>query len=238
MGLLPLGPLIEPRSVDDDLPIGSELHVRPVHRARRRAFEVDPFAVIAAAVARTLELVFAGLPVRSAAQMCAARVDNKDAVWSAVHPDAVFLLKLGIYAQRVVGGIADLENRGWLEKRARQEKAEEGNEPCAEKRRDRAPDQTAAAFVGSAGLGPDARKAACRCGFGCADSRSADVFRRVLVAGSRRFRCLRLRFDRFRFRTRHSEPPRLYLLLAILGRRLVARLSFPASNAYSFAFLF
>src|SRR5690348_3445967 len=228
MARLSLGPLIEPGSVHDNLAIRSNLYVRAVHRARRRAFEVHSFAVIAAAVAGALEFILACLPVGSAAQMRAARVDNKNAVRSAVHPDAVFLLELGVYAKRVVGGIADFKNRGRLEKRAREEKAEKGNEPCAEKGRDRAPDQTAASFVGGAGLGPNGGKAACRCGFRRADSRSANVLRRVRAAGSRRFCRLRFRpirfgFDRFRFRTRHAHPPQLYVLLEILFRQLLVR---------------
>ena len=119
MARLSLGPLIEPGSVHDNLAIRSNLYVRAVHRAWRRAFEVHTFAVITAAVAGALEFVFAGLPIGSAAQMRAARVDYKDAVRSAVHPDAVFLLKFGIYAKRIVGRIADFENGGRLEKRSR-----------------------------------------------------------------------------------------------------------------------
>src|SRR5215472_134906 len=89
VALLSLGPLIQARSVHDDLAIGGDLDVRAVHRARGRTFEVHPFAVIAAAVTGALELVFACFPVRGAAQVRAARVYNKDAVRSAVHPDAV-----------------------------------------------------------------------------------------------------------------------------------------------------
>src|SRR5690242_15614785 len=145
--------------------------------------------------------------------MRAARVDNKDAVRSAVHPDAVFLLPLGVHTESVVGGIANFENRGRLKKCSRKEETKERNEPRAKKRRHGAPDQPATPFIGLAGLGPDAGYATCRRGFGRADGRRADVFCRVRTAGGRRFRRLRLRFHRFRFRTRHAEPPRLYALL-------------------------
>src|SRR5258708_31588005 len=102
-----------------------------IHRARGWALEVDAFAVIAAAVTGALEFVFAGFPVRRAAEMGAARVDNENAIGSAVDPDAVFLLPLGVNAERVVGRIANFEDSGRLEERARQEEAKEGDKPGA-----------------------------------------------------------------------------------------------------------
>src|SRR6266404_3309429 len=136
---LSLGPLIKARSVDNDLTVGRQFDVGAIHRARRRAFEVDAFAVIAAAVTRALEFVFAGLPVRCAAEMGAARVDNENAIGSAVDPDAVFLLPLGVDAERVVGRIANLEDGGRLEEGAWQEETEEGDKPGAQKARDCTP---------------------------------------------------------------------------------------------------
>ena len=151
------------------------MYVGTVHRARRGAFEVHAFAVIAAAVARTLELVFAGFPVRRAAKMRAAGINHKEPVGSAVHPDAVFLLKLGVHAESVVRGIADFENRGRFEERSWEEEAEEGDEPCTKKGRNSAPDQAAASFIGFRRLRADCRNAArCR-GLGRADRRSADA---------------------------------------------------------------
>src|SRR5258705_11732860 len=110
-----------------------------IHRARRGAFEVDAFAVIAAAVTRALEFVFAGFPVRRAAEMGAAGVDDENTIGSAVNPDAIFLLPLGVDADRVVGRIANFENGGGLEEGAWQEEAEEGDKPGAEKTGDGAP---------------------------------------------------------------------------------------------------
>ena len=55
--------------VHHNLAFGIELHVRAIHGPRRRTLEVDAFGVVAAAVARALELVFAGLPVGRAAQV-------------------------------------------------------------------------------------------------------------------------------------------------------------------------
>src|SRR6266581_1972109 len=72
-------------------------------------------------MARTLELVLAGLPVGRAAQMSAARVNDKDAIGRAVHPNAVFLLPLGVHAESIIRGVANLENRGRFEERARKE---------------------------------------------------------------------------------------------------------------------
>src|ERR1700730_9939467 len=119
---LAFGPLIEARGVDHDLAIGREFDVCAIHRARRGAFEIDALAVVSAAVARALEFVLAGFPVRRAAEMGAARVDDENAVRSAVDPDAIFLLPLGVYAQRVVGRIANFEYGGRLKERARQKK--------------------------------------------------------------------------------------------------------------------
>src|SRR6266404_8085960 len=136
---LSLGPLIKARSVDNDLTVGRQFDVGAIHRARRRAFEVDAFAVIAAAVTRALEFVFAGFPVRRAAEMSAARVDNETTIGSAVDTDAVFLLPLGVDAERVVGWIANFEDGGGFEECARQEEAEEGDKPSAEKTGDCTP---------------------------------------------------------------------------------------------------
>src|SRR5258708_28037041 len=132
MAGLSLGPLVEPRGVYDDLAVGRQFYVGAIHRARCGAFEIDAFAVVAAAVTRALEFVFAGFPVRRAAEVRAARVDDENAVGRAVDPDAVFLLPLGVDAERVIRGITDLENGGRLEEGARQEKTEEGDKPGAQ----------------------------------------------------------------------------------------------------------
>src|ERR1700691_4088444 len=50
MRRLSFWPLIEPRCVDNDLPIGSQFDLGAVHRSRGRPFEINSFAVIAAAV--------------------------------------------------------------------------------------------------------------------------------------------------------------------------------------------
>src|SRR6266702_8238140 len=106
-------------------------------------------------MARTLELVLAGLPVGRAAQMSAARVNDKDAIGRAVHPNAVFLLPLGVHAESIIRGVANLENRGRLEERARKEKTEEGNEPGTEQRGDATPHYAPASFADAAGPGAD-----------------------------------------------------------------------------------
>src|SRR5437879_1471045 len=127
MAWLSLGPLIEPRSVYDDLAVGRQLDVRAVHRARRGTLKIDAFAVIPAAVTWALEFVFAGFPVRRAPEMRAARVDDENAIGSAVDPDAIFLLPLGVHAERIIGWITDLESSGRLKERSRQEKTDEGD---------------------------------------------------------------------------------------------------------------
>ena len=122
---LSLGPLIEPRSVDDDLAVGRQFYVCAVHGSRGRPFEVDAFAVVAAAVARAFELIFAGLPIGRASQMRAACVDHEYAVRRAIHPDAIFLLELGVDAKRELRGIANLENGVGFKKSAGKKKPEE-----------------------------------------------------------------------------------------------------------------
>src|ERR1044071_8005253 len=85
---------VEPICIDDDLAFGVEFDVGAIHGARGRAFEVDALAVVAAAVARALELVLARLPVGRAAEVRAARVDDEDAVGVLDDPDAELLLPL------------------------------------------------------------------------------------------------------------------------------------------------
>src|SRR5690349_17017131 len=76
-----LRPLIKLRDVDQDLAVGGDLEVSAIHGTGCGTFEVDALAVVAAAVAGTLELVFARLPIRGAAQLSAAGVNDKDAIW-------------------------------------------------------------------------------------------------------------------------------------------------------------
>src|SRR5947209_6527321 len=104
-----------------------------VHGTRCRPLEIDSFAVVSAAVARTLEFVLTWFPVRSASEMRAARVDHKQPVGSAIHPNTVFLLEFRIDAEREFRRIADLEQGIRLEESARKKEAEEGEEPGSEK---------------------------------------------------------------------------------------------------------
>src|ERR1039457_3042407 len=91
---LALGPLVDVAQVHHNLSLGIQFDVRPVHGSRRRTLEVDAFGVVAAAVARALELVLARLPVGRAAQMGADGGDDEDTLGVADHPDAVLILKL------------------------------------------------------------------------------------------------------------------------------------------------
>src|SRR5579859_4114500 len=234
MAGLALGPLKQARGVDNDLAVGGQFDVRAVHRPRCGAFEVHAFTVVAAAVARTLEFIFAGFPVRGAAEMGAARVDDEDAIGRAIDPDAIFLLPLGIHAERVVRGITDLENGGRLEQRARKKEAQEGNEPGAEKTGDRAPHQAATAGVDLTGVrrtdGSEARGAR---GFGGAHSRSADVAGRVFGDSHRCLGCIRFRFIRRGLRARHAIPPETYFCEIRTRPRKLPRISSRARNRKS-----
>src|SRR5215218_7557355 len=102
LALFAFRPLVERADVDQNLSFCIKTYLRAVHWPRRRPFEVDALAVVATAMARAFELVFTGLPVRRAAKMCAARVDNEEPVGSPRHPDAVLLLPLRIDTKGVV----------------------------------------------------------------------------------------------------------------------------------------
>src|SRR5437762_4096718 len=65
--------------VDQNLAVIGQHDARAFERARRRAFEVDAAQVVAAAVARTLELVFRRQVVRRAPEMRADRDERIEA---------------------------------------------------------------------------------------------------------------------------------------------------------------
>src|ERR1035438_587841 len=80
-------PGVDMAQAHHNLTIGVELDMGAIHGARCRTFEVDSFSVVAAAMARALELAFAGDPVRSTAEMGADRGDHEDAFAVSHHPD-------------------------------------------------------------------------------------------------------------------------------------------------------
>ena len=87
--------------------------------------------------------------------MSAASVNHEEPVRCAIHPYAIFLLKFRIHAQTEICGIADLERGGRLEKRAGQEKAEEGDEPCRHERGERRPGKAPARLIDLVVFGSD-----------------------------------------------------------------------------------
>src|SRR5437763_7227489 len=113
--------------------------MRTIHRARRRAFKVYAFAVVAAAVTWTLELVLARFPIGRATKVRAAREDDKEAIRSLINPDAIGLLPLCINALRIVAGKTDAEGARWLEDGARHEEAHEREEADGQKTGDCCP---------------------------------------------------------------------------------------------------
>src|SRR5438034_393800 len=72
---LPLGPGIQNGRIHLNLPVRTLLYMRAIHWPWRRTFKVDAFVVVSAAVAWTFEFVLRRLPVWSAPQMSAARVN-------------------------------------------------------------------------------------------------------------------------------------------------------------------
>ncbi len=99
---LALRPFIKPADVHHYLAFSIQFDVSAIHRPRRRSFEVDSFAVVATAMAGTLEFVFTGFPVGRAAEVRAARINHKHAIGSFVNPDSILLLPLGIDAKCVI----------------------------------------------------------------------------------------------------------------------------------------
>src|SRR5262249_38302181 len=164
---LALGPGEQLGDINDDLSVGRQFQLGPVHGTRRRTLEVNSFAVVAAAVARTLEFILARLPVGGAAQVRAASINHEQAVGGAINPDTVFLLPLRVDAESVVRRIANLERSARFKKSAGQKEAEECNEPCAEEGCDTYPGKPAAAGVDGSVFGADRGHPTCGGGLGC-----------------------------------------------------------------------
>src|SRR6266700_1283570 len=68
---------IKATGIHHDFARGVEFHMGAVHGPRRGPFEIDGFGIVTAAVARALELILAGLPLRRATQMSSA-VENDE----------------------------------------------------------------------------------------------------------------------------------------------------------------
>src|SRR5579859_595970 len=202
MAWLALWPFEKLGNIHNNLSVGRQLQSCAVHRTRRRPFEVDSLAVVTAAMAGTLEFVLAGFPIGSAAEVRATGVNHKQAVRSAVHPDAVFLLTLGIHTESVIRREADLKYSGRFEKCAGKKKTQKRDEPSPEKAGDRTPNQAAASFVNSAVDRPNGRDSGGGGSFGGSDGRRTDKLC-SFAAGCGRFRCVRFRISRIRFRGRH-----------------------------------
>src|SRR6476659_3413004 len=112
--------LVQLRDVDDNLSFCIERNIRAIHWSWRWAFEIYAFTVVATAMARTLELVLARLPVRRTSQMSAASVNHKQSIGCSGHPDAILLLPLSIDSQCVVRRYADPKHARGFKNRPRQ----------------------------------------------------------------------------------------------------------------------
>src|SRR5262249_2592821 len=126
--LLTLRPLKQPAGVHDQLPVRVELHVSPVHRTRRRPFEVYTFVGIPAAVTGTLELVLRGFPVGCAAKMSAPRVYDEQTFGIAHYPHPVLLLKLCLHTEAKVRRVTHSENCARFQDRPRKEETQKHQE--------------------------------------------------------------------------------------------------------------
>jgi hypothetical protein len=115
-----------------DLAVRVELDVGAVHRTRRGTFEIDSLGVVAAAMARALELVFAGNPVGRATEVGANRRDHEDALAVAYDPDSMLALELCVDAETEIAWVADLEPGIRLVKNPWEKKAKKHQEVHAQ----------------------------------------------------------------------------------------------------------
>src|SRR5262249_30509981 len=117
-----------------------QFYMRAIHWSWRRALEVNCLVVIATAVTWALEFVLARFPVRRAAQVRAPRVNHEKAFRVLNDPDAILLLILGVYPDRVVARKSNFEDARRLEDGAWQEEADKHKETCSEETGDAPPD--------------------------------------------------------------------------------------------------
>src|SRR2546421_8160459 len=135
-------------------------------------------------MAGAFELVLAGFPIRCAAEVSAASVDDKHAIRRAVHPDAVFLLPLAIYTQGVIRGITNLKDGRGFKQRAWEKEFKEGDEPSTQETSDGSPDQTPAALVNFTRLGTNRRQTPSCCCFGRTHGRRTNIPGCISATGS------------------------------------------------------
>src|SRR5712672_1874769 len=128
--------------------------------------------------------------------MRAARVDDKDAIGSTVHPDAIFLLPLGVHAEGVVRRVANFENCWGLEERAGEEEFKKGDEPRTEKSSDAHPYQSAPRLIDFRGLRTNRRQTASGCSLGRTDGGRANILGCISATASSRLRHFRFWFGR------------------------------------------
>src|SRR5579863_1367553 len=110
-------------------PLAATSTCPPVHRSWSRTFEVDSFAVIAAAVAGALEFVLGWLPIGSAASMSAARVNNKKPIRCSVDPNPVLLQIFFVDTERIISRVPNLEDGSRFKQHTRQEEPKGRDKP-------------------------------------------------------------------------------------------------------------
>src|SRR5882724_13445955 len=93
--------------------------------------------------------------------MSAARVDHKHAIRCAIHPDTIFLLPFCIDAETVIRGVTNFETGCRLKQSARQEEAEERDEPRHQEGGNGSPHKTAASLIDVTVIGSNRGHASC-----------------------------------------------------------------------------
>src|SRR5205807_1564500 len=129
---LAFGPPVKTAEIHFDLAFGRQFDVRAIHGSRRWPLEVDAFGIVAGAMTRAFELVFAGLPVGSAPEVRADRRDDENSLRVSHHPDTVLVLEFGIHTETKIRRVTDQEFRFRLVERPGKEESQEHQKVDAE----------------------------------------------------------------------------------------------------------
>ena len=117
--------------------------------------------IVSFLTASRLKLVFCWLPVGRATQVGAARKNDKQPVWRAIHPDPISLEPLLVDSQCLIGRIADLEDGSGLKQHAGKKESKKSDEPTEQEGGDATPDDSSPPAVQFGVLGSYRRETCC-----------------------------------------------------------------------------
>ena len=136
MGAAALGPIIEDTGIHNDLPFSIQFDFGTIQWPGRRTFKVDSAAVIATAVAGTLEFVHTRFPVRRATEMSATGIEHKNTLCVSNHPNPKILLKFRVDSKGKIRRVANSEHGLRFVQGAWEEKTKEHEEVGSQKAQD------------------------------------------------------------------------------------------------------